>query len=60
MSAKTILDNPQTADSGDYKKVVKGIKDIELRNKVIELLRNNSREVYLRRLQKCGVIFKWK
>ena len=58
MSGKTNLDTPQVNSVEKYKKVLEGLRDPVIRNRVAEILRNHSRKEYLKRLQTCGVIFK--
>ena len=52
------IDTPQRADSVDYKKVLEEIQDKEAKEKIAEMVKNHSRRAYLKRLQKCGVVFK--
>jgi hypothetical protein len=50
------IDTPQKANSVDYKKVLEKIQSSELKEKIVEILRNHSREAYIKRLKDCGVI----
>ena len=49
------IDTPELESSGDYKKVM-GLQDPLLRKRMEEVLRNNSREAYVKRLERIGVI----